>query len=73
MLYYGDLDDGLQRQVERSVVIAIFSAKKREPGQGAQRRDSTTQMIEFFVFPELILFQNFNVISGFHSYFRIWV
>jgi hypothetical protein len=55
------------------LLLLFLAQKKREPGQGAQRRDSTTQMKEFFVFPELILFQNFNVISGFHSYFRIWV
>jgi hypothetical protein len=74
MLHYGDLNDGrvlcLQRQVARSVVIAIFS-EKRGPGQGAQWHDSTTQMYEFFVFPELILFQDlilfhdFILISGF--------
>ncbi len=32
------------RQAARSVVIAIFSAKKRGSGQGMQGHDSNTQM-----------------------------
>ncbi len=34
----------MQRQVARSVVTAIFSAKNRGPGRGMQRCDSTNKL-----------------------------
>ncbi len=75
-MYYGDLDDGRAlcswRQVARSVVIAIFSAKKG--GQAGVRNDMIViHKCESFVFPELILFQDINLVSGLQSCFMIWV
>jgi hypothetical protein len=48
----------MQRQVTRSVVTAIFSTKK-EGQAGAQYYTN----VRVFVVPELILFQDFNLVS----------
>ncbi len=55
----------MQRQVARSAVIAIFSTKKG--GQAGARNDVIVlhKSVRVFVFPELILFQDFALVSGF--------
>ncbi len=69
---YPGLGGGRWQHVARSVVIAIFSANKG--GQaGARNGVIVLHKCKSFVFPELILFQDFNLVSGFQSCFMIRV